>query len=71
MKLKDHPILTKIHYNITAKMSQMWVVNELLIAQVEHENGEKFDCIYCTILRNAVLFTCIGFIFGFLFGWLV
>ena len=71
MNLEKHPIIAKIHYYITLKMSQSDIVNNYLIATVTDENGETHDCSYCTILRNGVLFACIGFIFGFLFGWLV
>lgn len=71
MNVKDHPILAKLHYFITMKMSQSKVVNDYLIASVTDENGETFDCIYCTILRNGVLFGCIGFFLGFIFGWLM
>ena len=70
MNLKDCPILAKIHYFITEKMSRSGIVNDYLIATVTDETGETYDCIYCTILRNGVLFACIGFIFGFLFGFL-
>lgn len=70
MNLEKHPIIAKIHYSITEKMSRSDIVNDYLIATVTGENGETYDCIYCTILRNGVLFACIGFIFGFLFGWL-
>lgn len=70
MNLEKHPILTKIHYFITMKMAKSAIVNDYLIATVTDETGETYDCIYCTILRNGVLFACIGFIFGFLFGWL-
>ena len=71
VSLEDYPILAKIHYFITDKMSRSGIVNNYLIATVTDETGETYDCIYCTILRNSVLFACIGFIFGFLFGWLV
>jgi len=71
VSLEDYPILAKIHYFIMEKMSQSDIVNNYLIATVTDETGETYDCIYCTILRNSVLFACIGFIFGFLFGWLV
>lgn len=71
MNLEKHPIIAKFHYFITEKMSQSDFVNDYLIAAVTDESGETYDCIYCTILRNGVLFACIGFIFGFLFGWLV
>lgn len=70
VSLEDYPILAKIHYFITMKMSRSCIVNNYLIATVTDETGETYDCIYCTILRNSVLFACIGFIFGFLFGWL-
>ena len=71
VSLEDYPILAKIHYFITEKMSQSDIVNDYLIATITDDTGETYDCIYCTILRNSVLFACIGFIFGFLFGWLV
>ena len=71
MNLEKHPIIATIHYYITLKMSQSDIVNNYLIATVTDEKGETYDCSYCTILRNGVLFACIGFIFGFLFGWLV
>ena len=71
MNLEKHPIIAKILYYITTNMSQSDIVNNYLIATVTDENGETYDCSYCTILRNGVLFACIGFIFGFLFGWLV
>ena len=70
VSLEDYPILAKIHYFITEKMSQSDIVNDYLIATITDDTGETYDCIYCTILRNSVLFACIGFIFGFLFGWL-
>ena len=71
VSLKDHPILAKIHYFITTKMSRSGIVNNYLIVTVTDETGEIYDCIYCTILRNSVLFACIGFILGFIFAWLV
>lgn len=71
VSLEHHPIIAKLHYFITEKMSKSNFVNNYLIAQVTDETGDSYDCIYCTILRNAVLFLCIGFIFGFLFGWLL
>lgn len=69
--MKLNGILLKIHEFITTKMSESWIVENLLIAKVTEDNGEQYDCIYCTILRNAVLFMCIGFIIGFLVGWLL
>ena len=62
--------LMKIHYAITAIMAKSWIVENLLIAKVE-EDGEVFDCIYCTILRNAVLFGSVGFLIGCILGYLV
>ena len=59
--------LMAIHYWIINIMAQSWVVENLLIAKVR-EDGEVHDCIYCTILRNAVLFTLIGFIIGYFIG---
>lgn len=64
------PILQKIHEKVTTLMSQSWIVENILIAKVTTDDGE-YDCIYCTILRNAVLFACIGFVVGLFFGWLL
>lgn len=60
--------LQKVHNYVTALMSQCPLVEKYLIAQVETEDGDVYDCIYCTILRNAVLFGCIGVVIGFLLG---
>ena len=65
------PILRKIHEKVTTKMSESWFVENILIAKVTEYDGTEYDCIYCTIIRNAVLFACIGFIFGSVFGWLL
>ena len=59
--------LLAIHHWIVNIMSKSWVVENLLIAKVR-EDGEVYDCIYCTILRNAVLFILIGFIIGYFIG---
>lgn len=61
--------LAKVHEYVTNKMAESEFVENFLIAKVE-ENGEIFDCIYCTIIRNAVLFGCVGGIVGFLLGYL-
>ena len=58
--------LLKIHHIIVDYIASLWVTEHLLIAKV-HEDGEEYDCIYCTILRNLV----IGFIFGLIVGYLV
>lgn len=59
-------ILAKLHYFITDKMSKSRFVNTYLIATVTDENGDTYDCIYCTILRNGILFLLLGFILGLL-----
>lgn len=69
--MKLPPILRKIHEKVTLKMSQSWFVENVLIVTVEEDDGTKYDCIYCTIMRNAVLFGCIGLVVGFVFGWLL
>lgn len=66
--MKLNPILQKIHDKVTYLMSESKFVENVLIAKVTDDDGTEYDCIYCTILRNAVLFTCIGFIFGILVG---
>ena len=38
MNLEKHPIIAKIHYYITLKMSQSDIVNNYLIATVTDEN---------------------------------
>lgn len=60
-------ILRIIHNAITSYMSRLWIVEHILIAKVkEVENGVvvTYDCIYCTILRNAVIFFAIGLLLG-------
>lgn len=69
--MKLSPILQKIHEKVTLKMSESWIVENILIAKVTDLDGTEYDCIYCTILRNAVLFMCIGFIVGLIFGYLL
>lgn len=64
-------ILQKIHEKVTHKMSKSKFVEHFLIATVEDDNGDIYDCIYCTIIRNALLFGCIGLVSGFIFGWLL
>lgn len=59
--------LMAIHYWIVDIMAKSWIVENLLIAKVR-EGDEVYDCIYCTILRNAVLFTLIGLIIGYFAG---
>ena len=62
-------IFSKIHHAITESMAKSWIVEHILIAKVTEitQNGvEKYDCIYCTILRNAVIFSIIGLILGYI-----
>ena len=60
--------LPKIHYLIVNAMAKSWIVEHILIAKVREDDGEIYDCIYCTILRNAVLFMIIGLIIGYFVG---
>ena len=62
------PLLRRCHDYITDKMSKSWFVENVLIATVTEDNGEEYDCIYCTIIRNALLFFCTGFVVGFFVG---
>lgn len=60
-------ILQKIHEAIVSYMAKLWIVEHILIAKVkENENGVvvTYDCIYCTILRNAVIFFALGLLLG-------
>lgn len=60
-------ILQKLHNAITSYMSKLWIVEHILIAKVtEEEDGVlvTYDCIYCTILRNALIFFALGVILG-------
>lgn len=60
-------ILQKLHNAITLYMSKLWIVEHILIAKVkEDEDGVSvtYDCIYCTILRNAVIFFALGLLLG-------
>lgn len=61
-------ILQNIHNAITNYMSRLWIVEHILIAKVtEEEDGVlvTYDCIYCTILRNAVIFFALGMLLGY------
>lgn len=66
--MKLPPILRKIHDKVTSAMSKSTFVDKVLIATVTEEDGSTYDCIYCTIIRNALLFGCIGFVLGLLVG---
>lgn len=62
------PILRKVHDKVTIAMSNSSFVENVLIAKITEEDGKVYDCIYCTIIRNALLFGVIGGIVGFLLG---
>lgn len=60
-------ILQIVHNAITNYMSKLWIVEHILIAKVTEEDGGvlvTYDCIYCTILRNAVIFFALGLLIG-------
>lgn len=61
-------IMQKLHEYITTWMSKSWIVENLLIAKYdaidEEGNTVQEDCIYCTILRVAIIFFLIGALFG-------
>lgn len=65
------PILQKIHESVTAKMADSRFVENVLIAKYRADNGELHDCIYCTIIRVALLFGMLGFLIGLIAGWLL
>lgn len=55
------------HDTIVGYMAKSWIVENILIAKItEIEDGQKvtYDCIYCTILRNAIIFFILGAIVG-------
>lgn len=62
-------LLRTIHEFITDAMAKSCIVENILIAKVQEvdEDGDlvTFDCIYCTILRVAMIFIVLGFILGY------
>lgn len=62
--------LRKIHESIVTYMDKSYIVDKYLIAKVKEDDGIIYDCIYCTIIRNAVLFALLGGIFGFVLGYI-
>lgn len=60
--------MQKIHDYITTWMSNNWIVENILIAKYdatdEDGNVVQVDCIYCTILRVAIIFFLAGSFFG-------
>ena len=65
--MKLSPFCQKVHNACVEWASKRWIVENVLIVKVEEENGEEYDCIYCTIFRNAVLFFFICLGLGYLF----
>lgn len=60
--------MKKIHEYITTQMSRSWIVENILIAKYDDLDDDgnvvQVDCIYCTILRVAIIFFLIGALFG-------
>lgn len=60
--------MRKIHDFITTQMAKSWIVENILIAKYddvdEDGNTVQYDCIYCTILRVAIIFFIAGSLFG-------
>lgn len=60
--------MQKLHEYITTWMSNSWIVENIIIAKYDavDEDGNivQEDCIYCTILRVAIIFFLIGALFG-------
>lgn len=61
-------ILSRFHDKVTVAMSKSSFVENVLIAKIRLEDGEKIDCIYCTVLRNALVWGLFGFVIGTVFG---
>lgn len=64
--------MRKLHEFITTQMAKSWIVENILIAKYDDvdEDGNivQVDCIYCTILRVAIIFFLAGGLFGAEFG---
>lgn len=60
--------MKKIHEYITTWMSKNWFVENILISKFDDLDDDgnvvQVDCIYCTILRVAIIFFLIGALFG-------
>lgn len=68
--MKLNGILQVVHEKVTTWMSKSWFVENVLIAKVT-DGDEIYDCIYCTIVRVALIFTVLGFTLGCVVGWLL
>ena len=64
-----NPFMRRIHDKVVGFMANCKFVDKYLVASVSDDNGEEYDCIYCTIIRNGVLFGLIGFLIGLGLGW--
>lgn len=62
--MKLPPMLDKIHWAVTGWMDKSKFVRNVLVATYTHPDGEEYDCIYCTIIRCALIFGFIGFVLG-------
>ena len=62
----------KLHEYITNYMAKSWFVENVLIAKYydldEDGNVVQEDCIYCTIIRVAIIFFLLGCSLSFAFG---
>lgn len=60
--------MRKLHEFITTQMSKSWIVENILIAKYDDVDDDgnivQLDCIYCTILRVAIIFFLVGYFFG-------
>ena len=60
--------MQKLHEYVTTWMSNSWIVENILIVKYDATDEEgnivQEDCIYCTILRVAIIFFLIGALFG-------
>ena len=61
MKLKKY--LNKVHSWVVERTAKSSFVENVLITKTK-EGNEWYDCIYCTVIRNALLFGVIGFSLG-------
>lgn len=58
------PLLYKVHLAVTGYMAKSWFIENILIATVDTDEGERYDCIYCTIIRCMIIFTLFGGVIG-------
>lgn len=60
--------LENIHNIVVNYMVKSWIVENLMIAKITAEDNKVYDCIYCTIIRIALIFSLLGGVIGFLLG---